>query len=211
MLLITGLCLFIFTRGQFWPSGIVVACVCPCVRQSPACLRNNSSQVRFRITKFGPKMLNILFKVPIVLGTDGAWPSWSNLALFKNSVYLHRFCIFEIFVRRVCWTVPHPTWLCTRIVIPTCTATGSCHGPWSSLLYILVRPLEFQSASTRRLALDFTSCCRFSTYCTHLTCRNFIWQHSAIVETTVKQRQLTCILFQFQQGYPRFHLLRRYF
>ena len=24
----------IFTRGQFWPSGIVVACVCPCVRQS---------------------------------------------------------------------------------------------------------------------------------------------------------------------------------
>ena len=22
----------IFTRGQFWPSGIVVACVCLCVR-----------------------------------------------------------------------------------------------------------------------------------------------------------------------------------
>ena len=25
---------FIFTRGQFWPSGIVVACVCLCVRLS---------------------------------------------------------------------------------------------------------------------------------------------------------------------------------
>ena len=23
---------FIFTRGQFWPSGIVMACVCVCVR-----------------------------------------------------------------------------------------------------------------------------------------------------------------------------------
>ena len=48
----------LFTRGQFWPSGIVVACVCLCVcpsvRQSPACLRNNSSTVQARITKLGP-------------------------------------------------------------------------------------------------------------------------------------------------------------
>ena len=35
----------IFTRGQFWPSGIVVACVCPCVRQSWAYQRDNSSQL----------------------------------------------------------------------------------------------------------------------------------------------------------------------
>ena len=27
----------IFTRGQLWPFGIVVACVCPCWRQSRAC------------------------------------------------------------------------------------------------------------------------------------------------------------------------------
>ena len=40
---------YLFTRGQFWPSGIVVACVCVCVRvsvrQSSACPRSNSSAV----------------------------------------------------------------------------------------------------------------------------------------------------------------------
>ena len=50
-------CMFI-TRGQFWPSGIVVACVCLCVcpsvRQSRACPRDNSSPVQARITKLGP-------------------------------------------------------------------------------------------------------------------------------------------------------------
>ena len=47
----------IFTRGQCWPSGIVVACVCLCVcpsvRQSRACPRDNSWPVSARITKFG--------------------------------------------------------------------------------------------------------------------------------------------------------------
>ena len=52
----------LFTRGQFWPSGIVVACVCvcmcvcPCVRQSWACPCDNSSTVQARITKFGSEM-----------------------------------------------------------------------------------------------------------------------------------------------------------
>ena len=45
----------LFTRGQFWPSGIVIACVCLCVRQSWACLHDNSSQDWARIAKFGPK------------------------------------------------------------------------------------------------------------------------------------------------------------
>ena len=100
---------YLFTRGQFWPSGIVIACVCLCVRQSWACLHDNSSQVWARITKFGPKMQNILLKVPIVLGTDWAWPSRSNFTLLKNSVSLHRFCIFEIFVRHDCriFHIPH--------------------------------------------------------------------------------------------------------
>ena len=65
-----------FTRGQFWPSAIVVACVCVCVSvcvcqsmcQSLACPRDNSGPVQARITKFGPKMQNTLVKVPIVLG-----------------------------------------------------------------------------------------------------------------------------------------------
>ena len=71
-----------FTRGQFWPPGIVVACVCPSVRRSvrhQVCPRDNSSPVQARITKFGPKMQNTLVKVPIVLGGNRPWPSRSTL------------------------------------------------------------------------------------------------------------------------------------
>ena len=57
----------IFTRGQFWPPGIVVAPVRPSVRPQ-VCPRDNSSPVQAGITKFGPKMQNTLVKVPIVLG-----------------------------------------------------------------------------------------------------------------------------------------------
>ena len=62
----------LFTRGQFWPPGIVIACVCvrvcDSVCQSRACPRDNSGPVQARIAKFGPNMENILVKVPIVLG-----------------------------------------------------------------------------------------------------------------------------------------------
>ena len=147
------------TRGKFGPSGIVVACVCPCVRHPWACLRDNSSQVRAWITKFGQKMQNILLKVPIVLGTDWAWPSMSNFTLLKKYVYLYRFCIFEIFVRHVWLTAPHPTWLRTHCLTTTCPPTGSRNrlklssciswwdhrsfsqprlGDWHSILQILV-------------------------------------------------------------------------
>ena len=54
--------LIIFTRGQFWPSGIVVAYVCPCGRQSQACPCNNLSLVPARITKFEPDVQNILVR-----------------------------------------------------------------------------------------------------------------------------------------------------
>ena len=79
--------IFIFTRGQFWPSGIVVACVClsvcvsvcVCVRQPRACPRHKSPRVQARTTKFRQKVQNNLVKVPIVLGGDWPWPSRSNL------------------------------------------------------------------------------------------------------------------------------------
>ena len=76
-----NLSIAVFTRGQFWPSGIVVACVCPCGRQSRACPRDNLSLVPARITKFEPDMQNNLVKIPIVLGIDWSWPSRSNLTL----------------------------------------------------------------------------------------------------------------------------------
>ena len=75
------------TRGQFWPSGIVVACVClsvcvsvcVCVRQPWACPCHKSPRVQARTTKFGQKVQNNLVKVPIVFGGDCPWPSRSNL------------------------------------------------------------------------------------------------------------------------------------
>ena len=66
----------IFTRGQFWPPGIVVACVRPSVRHQ-VCPRDNSSPVEARITKFRPKMQNTVVKVLLVLG--GNQPSRPNL------------------------------------------------------------------------------------------------------------------------------------
>ena len=105
------------------------------------------------------KMQNILLKVPIVLGTDWAWPSMSNFTLLKKYVYLYRFCIFEIFVRHVWLTAPHPTWLRTHCLTTTCPPTGSRNrlklssciswwdhrsfsqprlGDWHSILQILV-------------------------------------------------------------------------
>ena len=77
----------LFTRGQFWPSGIVVACVClsvcvsvcVCVRQPWACPCHKSPRVQARTTKFGQKVQNNLVKVPIVFGGDCRWPSRSNL------------------------------------------------------------------------------------------------------------------------------------
>ena len=74
----------IFTRGQFWPSGIVIACVCVsvrvsvCVYQSLACPHDNSSAVYARITKCGWETQNTLVKMPIIFRGDWPWPSRSN-------------------------------------------------------------------------------------------------------------------------------------
>ena len=73
-----------FTRRQFWPSGIVVACVCVSVCQSWACPHDNSPLVQARITKFGTKVHKTLVKVPIVFGDDRPSPSRSNLTWKSN-------------------------------------------------------------------------------------------------------------------------------
>ena len=80
------------TRGQFWPSGIVLACVCVsvcpcvlvCVYQSQACPHDNSPLVRARIIKFGTKVQKTLVKVPIVFGDDQSWPSRLDLTWKSN-------------------------------------------------------------------------------------------------------------------------------
>ena len=83
----TNAMVVLFTRGQLWPSGIVVACVClcvcvyvcVCVRQSSGCPDDNLSPAQATITKFGPEMQNTLIKIPIVFGVHWLWPSRSNL------------------------------------------------------------------------------------------------------------------------------------
>ena len=84
----------LFTRGQFWPSGIVVAClcvsVCPCIRacvyQSRACPYDYSQLVQARITKFGTTVQKTLVKVSIFFGDDRSWPSRSNLTWKSNFI-----------------------------------------------------------------------------------------------------------------------------
>ena len=74
----------VFTRGQLWPSGIVIACVClcvcmcVCVRQSSVCPDDNLSPAQDTITKIGPEVQNILVKIPIVFGVHWPWPSRPN-------------------------------------------------------------------------------------------------------------------------------------
>ena len=83
---------------------------------------------------------------------------------------------------------PHIYWF-------LCTRKGSRHGPWNSLVLYLGEIIAVKPVPTGRLALDFTSYYRFSPYYIHLT--NFIHQlHSAVTETTVKQRPLAFILFE---------------
>ena len=80
----------ICTRGQFWPLGIVIACVCVsvrvsvCVYQSLACPHDDSSAVHARITKFGWETQNTLVKTPIIFGGDRPWSSRSNLTWKSN-------------------------------------------------------------------------------------------------------------------------------
>ena len=83
-----------FIGGQFWPSGIVVACVCSCGRQSWACPRDNLLLVPARITKFELDMQNILVKILFVLGVDSPWPSRSNLT-WKSKFTLFWACPYN--------------------------------------------------------------------------------------------------------------------
>ena len=94
-----------FYPRPFWPTGIVIACVCVCICVSVNfCLSSVHTITHHTFQLESPdldeKMQNILLKVPIDWGGDWAWPSMSNLTSFRNAVYLHRFCVFEIFVRR---------------------------------------------------------------------------------------------------------------
>ena len=74
------------TQDQFWPSGIVFACiflcVCTCVhpsvRQPFACLWDDLCPIQVRITKFVPEVQNTLFWVVIDFDFQGQILTWNS-------------------------------------------------------------------------------------------------------------------------------------
>ena len=81
----------LITQGWFWPSGIVIACIClsvgvrvsmcVCVHVSTLSrtfLHHNSSSIQARITKFGLEVQNTLVKITTVLRGGWPWLSRSN-------------------------------------------------------------------------------------------------------------------------------------
>ena len=63
----------VFTWSQFWPSGIIVACVsfclCPCVcaYQPKTCRNDDFLPSHSRVTKFGTEVQNTLVKIHVTL------------------------------------------------------------------------------------------------------------------------------------------------
>ena len=156
------------------------------------CPRDNSLAIQARTTKFGPEVQNTLVKIPIVLGLIEL--GMSNLTNFQNPVYLHRFCVFEIFVRP-CATesVLQPKWLRTNMFAHSVVS-------WTvkqSICIFSVTIAGFES-STRRLAMDFQCFCRLSLNYTYLTCRNVACQHSVMVETALKLHAFAFNVFDLQ-------------
>ena len=192
----------LFTQGLFglrelsWP---VSVCVCAylCVCQLLLVRVITHHMFQLESPDLDEKMQNILLKVPIVLGAVWAWPSMSNLTSFKYSVYLHRFCVFEIFVRLakngVCWTIPHPTWRRTHSDSFICTRTRSCHGPWNSLETNLRETIGVLPALESAIGSGFYKLLSVfaKLYAPHIPI--FYITILAIIETIVKQRSFAFI------------------
>ena len=139
--------------NHFYPRPVLAFGYCRCLRVSVnhelVCAITHQ-KFELESPNFDQKMQNILLKVPIVLGTDWAWPSRSNFTLLKNYVYLHRFCIFEIFVRHVCLTAPHSTWLRTH-----CPPTGSPNRLWNCLAVYLSETIGVSASLDSAIGTQF--------------------------------------------------------
>ena len=112
--------------------------------------------------------------------------------------------IFETFNNRVCWTAPHPKWLCTYA---DSYMLAERVAPWTlkQSSWIFNETIAgFSQPSIRRLALDFTRCYQCLSGRTHLICRHIMYQHSAITETIAKQRLLSFICSTFNLGIAGF-------
>ena len=130
---------------------------------------------------------------------------------FQTFLFFSTLCVLLIYVilytfsetiASECSTLsmaPHICWF-------LCARTRSRHGLGNRLVVYLGESRWVQPTSSRRLALDFTSCYRYSPYYAHLICRNFTCLHSAVAETTIKQRTLSCILIDLEHWGSRLGL-----
>ena len=145
-------------------------------------------------------MQNTLAKTPTVLGVDWAWHFKFNFlsksCLFASLLRLWNIC--ETYINLWKRSLFHILNGCAQI----CSPIASCHGPWNSRVISLVWPSLASQSSTRRLAMDFQCFCRLSLkYTSYLTCRNFVCQHSVMVETTLKPHAFAFIVFNFSNMY----------
>ena len=204
----------------FYPRPVMAFGYCRCVRLS-VCVSvhvcGNNEHVRaithhpFKLESpnLGQKCKPFRLRSLLFLGLVESFRS--NLTSFQNPVYLHRFCVFEIFVR------PAKTYengICsTSKMAPHIYVGLQGHAMDHETVWVvsLVWPLLAFQSSTRWLAMDFEHFCRLSPNYTYLTCPNFVCQHPVMAETTVKQRAFTFILFNFQHWGTRRSLCRRYF
>ena len=136
--------------NSFYPRPVLAFGYCRCLRPS---VRDNSSTVQARATKFGPEVLNTLVKNPVVLGVDWAWHVKFNLfsksCLFVSLLRLWNIC--ETCKKRMKRSLFHILNGYAHI----CSPREMCHGPWNSRVVSLVWPLLPSQSSTRRLAMDF--------------------------------------------------------
>ena len=129
-----------FTRGQYWPSGIVIACVCVCVNFFR--LGDNSPHVPARIIKFGQKNSTNFAQGPYCF-----W-CWLTLTFQVKFNALSKFCSSFLNCCSAKWFRTY-----VYIQIPIYSLTWSCHGPWNSLVVSLVRPTLAPFSSRPRIIM----------------------------------------------------------
>ena len=107
--------------------------------------------------KPGPPNLDQMFKIPW-LRSLLFWGlielDMSNLTYFQNPVYLHRFCVFEIFVR-LAKTNENVVCSTSHIAAHVNVRPQGRVMDWNSRVVSFVLPLLASQSSTRRLAMDF--------------------------------------------------------
>ena len=183
----------IYTRGPlaYGYCHCLCLCVCGCLSVCQLLLVRAITNHTYQLESpdLDKKMQNVLLKVPIVLGADWVWLSRSNLASFYNHVYLHRFCVFEICVRRTktefveLFHIPNES---THMLITIYAHQQSRAMDREAVyFYIFVRPSQFCQPSTRRLVVDCTSCWRLSPNYRHLTYYDFKLQSPKQLENSV--------------------------